>query len=176
MTTFARRMHELVLAAHEMPHQTAITLGLTLLGSSEYREDFPGGFAWHELLEEGHGFRDPFQINVKIRARDAEQDAQLVLVQHRGIHHYTRLAVAQRQGHRHRSAAAGDAAHQVGARVLIEHRVDDLDAFDVAASPLRAEVSLHRQCAGPRAALDVAPRCADGPIRQQLLNQRWKGP
>ena len=110
-----------------MPDQAAIALGLALLGPTEHGEQFAGRFSRQQRLQKGDSVRDVFQIDVKVGAREAEQDAQLVFGQHRGIDHDSGLGAAQGDCNGRGDSAPDHVADQVGARGLIKNRIDDFE-------------------------------------------------
>ena len=70
---------------------------------------------------------------MKIRARETEQDAELVLGQHRGVDHDARpRCCASAIAIGSADPAPEQPANQIGARGLVEHRIDDFQRFDVA--------------------------------------------
>src|SRR3984957_17231366 len=81
-TALSRSMHEEVTRMLQMPHELAVTLGLALLGPAEHGKELARGLARQHGFQEHDAFGDALEVHVKIGARKAEHNADLVFGEH----------------------------------------------------------------------------------------------
>ena len=164
--------HELVVRMLQVAEQLAVALGLALLGPAEHREQFAHRLARQDRLQELDDLAHVREVDVEVRAREAEQHADRALVEHDRVDDHAAVVVAQRDDERQRPAAADDAPDEIGARHLVEDFLDDLELLDGA--PFDAAFERRLQLVGDslHAQLEVAVRRAEAEVRQQFLDQQ----
>ncbi len=126
----ARRVHELIRALLQVTEQLAVALGLALLRAAQHRVQLADRLARQDGLEEHDRLADVRQIDVEIRAREAEQDADGAFVHHDRVDQHAAFGVLQCQHEGQHPALAGNSADQVGARHLEKRRAYQLDLLD----------------------------------------------
>ncbi len=171
----ARGQHELVVRVLQVAEELAVALGLALLGAAEHGVELAHRLARQDVLQELHDLAHVGEVDVEVRAREAEEHADRALVEHDRVDQHAAVLVAQRHDERQRPAAASDAADQVRAGHLVEDFLDDLQPLDGA--PLAAALERRLQLVGHHlhAALEVAVWGAEAEVGEQFLDQQLDG-
>ena len=172
----AGRVHESIAALLQVAEQLAIALGLALLGAPEHRVQLAHRFARQDGLQEHDRLADVRQVDVEVRAREAEQDADGGLVHHDRVDQHAALGVLQREDERQHPTLAGNAADEVSARHLKERRAHQLDLLDLQrrARCIRILLALRAHFVGddPHAAIEVEIRRAEAEVGEHFLEQQ----
>ncbi len=153
-----------------MAEQRAVGLGLALARTAQHREQLSQRLARQDGTQEHHGVVHGLEVGVKITACEAEQDAGVAHRSEQRIHGNAFGRVLQGDDQRLRLRRAKCTADDVGARVLVEDRAHELDAFEPFEAPQRLP--------GPRqlgrdkvhAALEVEPRGLEGVVLEDFLD------
>ncbi len=169
----ARCEDEFVVRLLQVAEELAVALGLALLGAPEHGEQFAHALARQDRLQELDDFAHVGEVDMEIRAREAEQHADRAFLEHDRVDHHATVAVAQAHDERHRPAAAVDAAHQVGAGHLVEDFLDHLDRLDRAAFLAGIDQGLHLVRDHLHAALEIAVGRAEAEIGEQFFGQQF---
>ena len=111
----------------EMAEQVAITFGLALLGATENGVELLDRLVRQQAAEEHDDVGDGGQVDMKIAARIAEQQRDLVDFGDHGIGAHPVLGTDQGDDQRRDPAAGDGAADQVGAAFAEEGGLDQLD-------------------------------------------------
>jgi len=150
----ARRMHEAVDGFVQVPLQCKVTLGLALFGAPQHRVQLVDGLARHERAQQRDGGADHRQIHVEVRARVAEQRADIGARQHHGVDLHALGRVGERQHQGGDGSVADDAADRKGMGVAVEDGFDELDRLGLAA-----------EAPGLKEAADLGADAMDGRLR-----------
>ncbi len=156
----------------EVAHDLAIALRLALPGAPEHGEELAHGLASAAgTCRKTHGLRHVLEIRVEVRAREAEDDADIALREHHRIDQHAAVGVLQGDDQRHEEVASDQPPDDVGAGYLIEHRADDLDPLH---RPLLAAGREMRQHLGGHvtdAVVEVLPRRAEAHVAEHVLEE-----
>ncbi len=132
----AGRAHEAVGRRAEVAEDLAEALGLALLGAAEHGEQLRDRLRRHDPVQEQDRVAHALEVDVEVGAGEAEEDRDVRDREHDGVHQHAERGVAEGDRERQRPAVAAQAADDVGAAHLVEHRADHLD---LAQRPLLAE-------------------------------------
>ena len=164
----------------QMPQELAVALGLALLGAAEHGEQLARPAYAAAWIQEQHGFADALEIHVKVGAREAEHDADVVFGEHDRIDQHAAVGVLERDDERHEESAARDPPDNVGARHLVEHRHDHLDFLHASAvgqgcavCAQRPRRRVRRSCRSLSTASESAARRA-GPRPRAAASRGWR--
>ena len=114
-----------------MLHELAIALGLALLRARPRTVNSSlTGLHREDGLQEQHRLADALEVDVKVGFGEAEDDADIAFGEHDGIDENAAVGVFQGDDQREQEVATDDAADEVGAGDLVEHRADHLDSQD----------------------------------------------
>ena len=156
----------------EVAEELAVALGLALLGAAQHGEELAHGLARQDHLQELDDLADVREIDVEVRAREAEEHAHGAFVEHHRVDQHAAIGIAQRDHERHRPAATADPPDEVGAGHLVEDFLDDLERLDAAPLALELERRLDLVGDAADAVVEIAIRRAEAEISQQFLDQQ----
>ena len=155
--------------------EQAIALGLALLGAAEHRVDFVHRLARHEPLQETDGGADVFEIDVEIRAREAEQHAHVVDGKNDRVGDDAIAGVAEGDDQRGNPVVTTDAPDDECARRPVEDRHKQFHDLEVLLYVVLRAVGFdlrRHEADGP---LAVPVRHSEAEVRQYLVDQESQG-
>ena len=155
--------------------EVAVEQVLAVLLQAERVVDLGARLARHQRAQELHVGAGDFHVDHEVGAREAEQDQQLVLVEHRGVDgQLAALGVQDGQRERHLGVAVDDLAHQVGALVAVEQRGQHLDLEIGAQRPVdhrQADVRAQRG----QHMVDVAVQVLELALQLEVVDDAQQG-
>ncbi len=127
----ARGDHEALVRGLDHPHQVAEELGLAVLVVAERDVELGDPLARQDRVEKADHLARALEVGVEVPAREAEDDARLVLAAQHRVNAQPLLTVEQRKQHRQQLLAAAQAADQVGRLVADEDRAQDVEGLEL---------------------------------------------
>ncbi len=133
----ARRMHETVVTGRQVIRELPIALGLALAHAAEHGVELVDRLVRQDRVDEIDRALHRFEVDEEVRARETEQDADVVVRHHDFVDGDAVVVVAQRNDQRRLARGPENLSDQVGPARLVEHRRQEVEpqhlVFGVAA-------------------------------------------
>ena len=133
----------------EVPEEVAVELGLAVLVVPERHVELGDRLPREDRLQEPDDPGRRLDVDVEVRAREAEDDRHVVLVEEDRVDHDPAVRVHEGEDEREEPLAADDPPDDVGPLVPVEDRLEELDEVEGRVAPGRGRGPRPRP--GPRA-------------------------